>query len=286
MEKKPRESQESERADGGVADNLKEKRDAFLHTFFKRGAELTEELVGDNRRLQEQIATLEQENHALKTQLASDKAIRDLLTKISELEKEKARLLSTVHDQAQISNRFTEIESELESFANLYVASFQLHSSLRVRTVFRHIRELLVQLVGVRSLGIYFVDEAERHLVPVAADGVDLASLPVIGLREAAGGDETAALIERTYLTGVLHVADGNVVRGPAACIPLQVEDRTVGAIIVHALLEHKKSFVAVDRELFKLLGAHAGGALVSAYLWSQTDGRLPSGESLRERSS
>ncbi len=283
-EKKARGSRRSDRPAASVAGELKEKRDAFLHTFFKRGAELTEELVGDNTRLRERLANLEAENAALKTQLASDKAIRDLLKKINELEREKARLLSTVHEQSVMTNRFAEIESELESFANLYVASFQLHSSLRVRTVVRHIRELLVQLVGVRSLGIYFVDDGEQHLVPIAADGVDVGTLPTIALQDGGvGGSALHALIERTYLTGVLHVDNSDVISPPAACIPLQLEDRAVGAIVVYALLEHKKRFVTVDRELFKLLGAHAGGALVSAHFWGHANGELPSAEELRE---
>jgi GAF domain-containing protein len=282
IDKRGRGSRRSEIPEGGVAGELKQKRDEFLHTFFKRGAELTEELVGDNRKLRSQILRLEEENTSLRTQLASDKAIRDLLSKIDDLEREKERLLSAVHEQAEISSRVTEIESELESFANLYVASFQLHSSLRVRTVVRNIKELLVQLVGVRSLGIYFVDDSERYLVPIASDGVDLGSLQKIQLRSESAEDAVEAIVERTYLTGVLHVAEGDVVSAPAACVPLQLEDRVVGAIVVYSLLEHKRRFVTVDRELFKLLGAHAGGAIVSAHLYGHSNA-LPGATVLRE---
>lgn len=282
-EKKAPDASRSDRSRDEVAGELKEKRDAFLHTFFRRGAELTEELVGENRRLRDQLGQLEEENAALKTQLASDSAIRDLLKKIEELEREKSRLLSTVHAQAEISNRFAEIESELESFANLYVASSQLHSSLRVRTAIRHIRELLVQLVGARCLAIYFVDDGDRHLLPIATDGIDIASVPTIDLREATAPNSPEAIVERTYLTGVPHLTDTEPVASPVACIPLQLENRTVGVIVVYSLLEHKKRFVAVDRELFKLLGAHAGGTIVSAYLWGQGSGRLPSAGALRE---
>src|SRR5258708_23552553 len=144
MEKRGKGSRGSDRPDLSVAAEIKEKRDAFLQTFFKRGAQLTEEIVGENRRLGDQLSALEEENAALKTQLASDKAIRDLLRKIDELERDKSRLLSSMHDHAEITTRFTEVESELESFANLYVASYQLHSSLRPRTVMRNLKELLM----------------------------------------------------------------------------------------------------------------------------------------------
>jgi hypothetical protein len=283
IEKKGRGSRRSDRPVQVVAAELKGKRDAFLQTFFKRGAELTDELVSENRRLRDQIAGLESENAALKTQLASDEAIRDLLRKIEQLEREKARLLSTVHRQEEITHRVTEIEAELESFANLYVASFQLHTSLRVRSVVRHVRELLEQLVGARSLAIYFIDEAARRLSPISSYGVDIGTLPTIPLHDAPPGDAAAATIEKTFLTGLPHVAEGEVMASPAACIPLQLEDRIVGVVAIYTLLAQKKQFITVDRELFKLVGAHAGGALVAAHLWGQTDGRLPAVEALRE---
>jgi hypothetical protein len=284
-EKKGRGSRRSDRPDQVVAAELKEKRDAFLQTFFKRGAELTDELVSENGRLRDKMSKLEAENAALKTQLASDSAIRDCLKKIDELEREKARLLSTVHEQEEITNRFAEIEAELESFANLYVASFQLHQSLRLRTVVRHIRELLVQLVGARSLAVYFADEEAHRLAPIAAEGVDIEALPTLELGDGATNeplDPVSAVIERAFLTGVPHVAEGEVTSRPVACLPMKVEDRTVGAIVVYDLLAQKPALVTVDRELFKLLGAHAGATIFAAYLYTSGDTRLPAPESLR----
>jgi GAF domain-containing protein len=286
-DKKVRGPRRSDRPRDAVAAELKEKRDAFLQTFFQRGAELTDELVKENRRLKEQLAALEQENTSLRTQLASDEAIRELLKKIAQLEREKARLLSTVHEQEEItsrvSNRFVEVESELESFANLYVASFQLHGSLRVRSVLRNVKELLGQLVGVRSLAVYFPDGQGSTLLPIGSEGVDLGTLPAIPLRESTAAGPVEGAIERAYLTGVTHIAEGDGAPAPAACVPLLLEQRIVGVIAVYALLEHKKKFVTVDRELLKLLGAHAGAAFVSAYLWHEAEGRLPSAEVLRE---
>ncbi len=285
-EKRGRGLQDGDPGGPAAGTDLKEKRDAFLHTFFRRGAELTDELVHENSRLHDEIARYEVENASLKTQLASDRAIRDLLTKIEELEREKARLLSTVHQQQEltshVTHRFAEIESELESFANLYVASFQLHASLRPRAVVKNVKELLVQLVGARSVAIYFADRDGRTLVPILADGIEMAALPTIVTHEGTTGDEVTAVIERTFLTGVPHVADGDVTSAPAACIPLQLDDRVVGAIVVYALLEHKARFIAVDRELFKLLGAHAGAVLVAAHLWAAQAGDLPAAEALR----
>src|SRR5690242_5542030 len=97
-EKKGRSGRRSDRPPSDVGGELKAQRDKFVHTFFKRGAEFTEELVKENDRLRKQILLVEAENTRLRTQLASDTAIRDLLKKIEQLEQEKEDLLSSVHE--------------------------------------------------------------------------------------------------------------------------------------------------------------------------------------------
>lgn len=285
-EKKARGSPQSDQQGPSEGTDLREKRDAFLHTFFRRGAELTDELVRENRRLQNELTKFEEENAALRTQLASDRAIRELLTKIDDLEREKSRLLSSMHQQEELTsrvrNRYAAVETELESFANLYVASFQLHATLGARAVVKNVKELLVQLVGARSAAIYFADDDGRRLTPILAEGVDLSTLPTITTYDGSTVGEVDMTIERAFLTGLPHVAEGEVTSRPAACIPLQLDDRIVGVIVVYSLLEHKKRFVAVDRELFKLLGAHAGGVLVAANLWAAHGGRLPTADAVR----
>ncbi|MGH7268953.1 MAG: hypothetical protein ACREJ3_00865, partial [Polyangiaceae bacterium] len=64
-EKKGRPLRRSDRPVQVVAAELKVKRDAFLQTFFKRGAELADELMVENRRLRDQIAALDVENASL-----------------------------------------------------------------------------------------------------------------------------------------------------------------------------------------------------------------------------
>jgi chromosome segregation ATPase len=147
------------RGASNVGGDLKTKRDTFVNTFFKKGAELTDELIRENERLRRAQVDLDNENSALKTQLRSDDAIRDLLRKIEHLERDKQFLLSTVHEQEAISTRFSsrfaEMEEELANMANLYVASYQLHSTLGLASVVRHLKELLAQLVGARAHAFY-----------------------------------------------------------------------------------------------------------------------------------
>ena len=133
--------------------SLTVQREEFLETFFKRGAEFANELLGEVHEMQGQLRTLRDENAALRLQLASDDAIRDLLVKIEALEKEKHALATHVESTKQESSnylsKYHEVELELDAMANLYVASYQLHIALTPAEVFSIMEQILMQFVGV-----------------------------------------------------------------------------------------------------------------------------------------
>ncbi|MGO8993932.1 MAG: GAF domain-containing protein [Polyangiaceae bacterium] len=273
----------SDRPPVDLAAQLKLQRDSFVSTFFKKGAEFTEELVVENDRLRGAMADLERENAALRTQLASDEAIRDLLRKIEELEREKQALLSHVHEaeahSSQFTSRHAQVEEELANLANLHVASYHLHSTMRLSLVVRHLRELLQQLVGARTYAIWVADDARAELVAIASEGRDAVQLASIPYGAGETQDDAKVAVERAFVTGLAQVEEGPVREErttPAACLPMTIDDRAVGVIAIYALLPQKGAFVAVDFELFKMLGRHAGSALVGAELFAAADGRIP----------
>ncbi len=283
MTEKKGKGRRSDRPPVDLTAQLKLQRDSFVSTFFKKGAEFADELVTENDRLRAAMADLERENAALRTQLASDEAIRDLLRKIEELEREKQQLLSHVYEaeahSTQFTNRHAQIEEELANLANLHVASYHLHSTMRLPLVVRHLRELLQQLVGARAYAIYVADEARGELVAIAADGRDSVQLAAIPFGANETHDDARGAVERAFITGIAHVEEGAVHEDrvtPAACLPMTIDDRTIGVIVIYALLPQKGAFVAVDFELFKMLGRHAGSALVGAELFAAADGRIP----------
>jgi hypothetical protein len=257
-------------------EDLIEQREQFIQTFFKRGAELTEELIQEDNQLRERLRDLEKENARLRAHVASDDAIRDLLAKIERLEKEKHDLLSRFHDAEQFSTqhseRISEIEAENAKLASLYVASYQLHSTLDLPTVVRRIKELLAQFVGARALAIYVADGDRDAAVPIASEGV-----PPTSLHPVKAGDGP---IGEAFATGRAQWVEGDSTGGtverPAACIPLRLADQPAGVIVVFATFEQKPSFVDVDFELFKLLGAHAAWAIVASRLYAQHGARIP----------
>ena len=285
-EKKSPPPQRDESSPSFEGNEIRAQRTAFVSSFFKKGAELTEELLKENERLRTAARRLEADNAALRTQLKSDDAIREALKKIDELEKEKDALLSQFSQAEAVTTRFTarysEIEEELANLANLYVASYQLHSAIRLPTVMMHLRELLAQLVGARSHAVYVFDEKKRALVPISSDGVDLDRLPRVQIGEGADAPRGgSALLERVFLTGVPHIEEGGVAHtgldAPAACLPMRIEERTIGIIALFELLPQKERFVSVDFELFKMLAAHAATAIVGAMLYAHAGGKLPS---------
>jgi hypothetical protein len=288
MTEKKAKSKRSDRPPADLAAQLKVQRDSFVHTFFKKGAEFTEELLHENERLRKTLADVEGENASLRTQLASDEAIRDLLRKIDDLEREKSTLLSHMHEAEAVSHRFVnrhaQIEEDLLNLANLHVASYHLHSTLRLPLVVRHLKELLAQLVGARAFAIYVADDAERELVAIASEGLEPAKLVNVRIGRADVADSAAGTIERVFLTGVAQVVEGPLPGGSGliACLSMRVDNRAIGVIVIHSLLPQKEQFVAVDHELFKMLGQHAASALVGAQLYAASDGRLPGIDALR----
>jgi hypothetical protein len=258
-------------------------RDAFVQAFFKRGAEITEELIRENERLREQVAHMERELAALRTQLASDDTLRVALRKIEELEKEKRELLSHIESDAATSTRFlahhAQMEAEIANLANLYVALYQLHATLDVRHVTDRLRELLGQLIGAREYAIYVANPDGKELVTLATEVADKTRAPQIRLRDSVQPPPGApTLVERVFLTGVAHVAEGRLAEltEAVACIPLKIEDATIGVIVIYSVFPQKERFLSVDFELFKLLGAHAATALMGAMLHSKAGGQVP----------
>lgn len=274
----------SRKSDRPSPDQLARERETFLQTFLKKGAEFTEELVRENERLRRQAMDLETENANLRTQLASDSAMRDLVRKIEHLERDKRQLLSHVHEAEAVSTRVTdryrEMESELGNLAYLYVAGNQLHSTLRLSRAVRHLKELLQQLVGAKDYALYFIDPARTELVTIAHEGERLGPDRVALRGEGADVGTPAGYVEVVQLTGEPRIEAGPLAAcgkaKPAAVVPMRFDDQVVGVIVVFTVFEQKDRFVQVDFELFKMLSAHAATALAGALLFFAADGKLP----------
>jgi GAF domain-containing protein len=212
----------------------------------------------------------------------------ELRTTVLRLEREKAQVLAHQSSVDAISTRFavrfSAIEEELSTLANVYVASYQLSATFKLHDVIKHVRELLGQLVGARSHAVYLADNESQRLVCVASEGLlegDVDDIPIEPL--ACNKRSPSLAVARTFATGIAFFADPGTAasKNPTACIPLRVDERVVGVIVVRDLLAQKSELLPVDFELFKLLSAHAGTAIYGAVLFEAQGGRLPSPQTL-----
>lgn len=256
-------------------DLLKE-RETFVRSFLRKGVEYTELLLRENQDLRYEMGQLRADNARLRAQVASDDAIRDLLRTIEGLEAERnalvARSQALEASRQRTTERQQEIEQEVNDLANLYIATVQLHASLSVRRVVRHLRDMCGQLVGALGFVIYLLDEQGENLLPIAHEGVEPASVVVIPMGQGPVGDAAVTGIPR------IREAEGtDLIHGthddPVAVIPLNVEGQPIGAISILSLLGQKHGWASVDRELFQLLGTQAGVALIAANLYHPSTG-------------
>ncbi|HEV8325194.1 MAG TPA: GAF domain-containing protein [Myxococcota bacterium] len=256
---------------GGEETDLLGRREDFIKTFFRKGAELTEELLVENQRLRYKLVALEEELTALRRSSAGEStaAIRELARRIQELEEERQSLIGRYSEVEARSRdyeaRFHQIEEENERLANLYVASDQLHSTLDLREVLQIILEIVLNFIGAKQFSIHMIDDSTRRLFPVAAEGVSVEAVPEFPLGQGFVGK--AVETGTPYLAAQMNPAPSAPLDfgAPLACIPLAMRGTPVGAIVIYRYLVQKKEIVEVDHALFRLLAAHAATAIVGA---------------------
>jgi transcriptional regulator with GAF, ATPase, and Fis domain len=202
---------------------------------FNKSRDFTEELLRENERLRSRLGALQEEN-------------KDYAT------------------------RYTEIEVQNANLAGLYVASYQLHSTLDFREVIQIVQDIIVSLIGAKAFAILLLDENTNELRTIACDGED--AMPGIERISTQLGTGTLGGVARSGDS--FYLGDGKVsLDRPLAAIPLKIKDRVIGVIAIHKLLDEKHVFTAVDYELFALLAAHAATAIFAAKLYAQSERKL-----------
>jgi hypothetical protein len=255
-------------------DELQRRAEEFLG-IFRKGADFTKEILRENERLRRQILTVEdRQTTAAQSDLEWDKLRVELIERIRGLEEEKRdvleRLRAVEEENRQFAARYIEVEEENNNLANLYISSFQLHSTLNLSEVLKIVLEIVINLVGAERFAIYVADERTRQLQPVASEGDELSSFPVFSIGEGVVGSAVES--------GETWCGDPEAERAPdepLVCIPLRLEDRPIGAIAIHSLLQQKGGFSPLDHELFTLLAGHAATAIFAAQLYGLSERKL-----------
>ena len=172
------------------------------------------------------------------------------------------------------AKKYIEVEQQNNNLANLYIASYQLHSSLQFDEVVRTVMEIIINLIGAEEFSIYLMRENKQSLEVIASEGDGNASKESVPLGE--------GIVGRVAAEGVEDIAAPEEVEkrltagDPIACIPLKIENHIIGVIAIRRLLTQKnKVFTDIDIELFSLLGGHAATAIYSSTLYSRVERKL-----------
>ena len=208
------------------------KAEKFLE-LFNKSKEFTEELLHENERLRLRIGQLQGAYEQLQQQTKD------------------------------FASRYAEVEEQNNSLANLYVATYQLHSTLDFREVIEIVKEIIINLIGARSFAILLLDEKTNEFRCIAAEGAE--EVPGIDKISVHVGDGLLGGVAQSgqsyYVIDDMSGAPVSVER-PIAAVPLKIKEHVIGLIAMYKLLHQKTAFSAVDYELFMLLAAHAATAI------------------------
>jgi len=251
-------------------EKTQDKVQAFQHMFrdlLERSRSLREGLIRDNDRLRHRVQELETDMATAETFLSTEFA--ETSQEKERLRRQTSKLESENRDFAQ---RNVELEDRTSSLANLYAATFQLHSTLDPTTVIQCVVEIALNLIGAADFVLYLTDDSQGDFVLAAREGEsapDASRLPKLSkLVEQGAIDQKRIFFQEELPEGA---------RGgePLCCVPLIFRDRLVGTMTVYGLLSHKQTLSALDRELFDLLGGQAALAIVSSQAYISVDRKL-----------
>ena len=167
--------------------------------------------------------------------------------------------------EGETERRCSEVEDVMAKLDKLYVAGSWLHSTLNFSEVLREITDMIINLIGAKSLAIFLLDVKTDELTAVIAEGLPLDAFPKVKM-----GD---GILGKVAKTGDRYVAD-TIPELPAShvdpsdpivCIPLKIQEHVMGIIAIYSLYMKKSAFTDYDYELFDLLGRHASTAIFSS---------------------
>jgi len=218
--------------------------------------------------------------------------LRAALTRAAELTRElegrpesaadlKSRLADVESDRQELSAKLAEYEHQVGRLMNLYVATYQLHATLDPGEVQATIAEIAINLLGAERFVLLFrkggKNEGEGDCEIAFSEGMEENASGAYHDGIYAGGDPA---VDATLADGILRIGplEGSEAM---ACVPLTVQGTTVGALVILKLFDHKALLRPEDRDLLDLIAAHAASALFAARVYSNTDRKLKTLESL-----
>lgn len=168
------------------------------------------------------------------------------------------------------------LEEQMFHLNTITLFSSQLHSTFKLDDVYEVIRDLLVNFLGAEIFHILYLDEGSHETFTGFADGVTEEE------KGEAGMNRFQRVTDKVLRTGepFLNPSFGKDQADPAsfshdnaplACLPLMLDEKPVGVLIIERFLPQKKGFSKEDYELLSLLAQEAAMALMTGHLYPKT---------------
>jgi hypothetical protein len=188
-------------------------------------------------------------------------ALRALIEEREELQHKSA----AQEDELQrVMREAAIIERENAALTHLQVANRLLHRTLDGTKVLKSMQEIIINLIGCEQIALFEREKRPRdRLALISSYGIDEKSWQFVAIDDGPIGE--CAATGRMWLSGPGDLPDATA-RKPSACVPLNVDGRTVGVLVLFRLLAHKNGFEDIDYALLEMLSQQAGVALVSTY--------------------
>ena len=149
-------------------------------------------------------------------------------------EKEKEEILGRIQqiqkENQDFAARYVEIEAENNNLANLYIASYQLHSTLDFKEVLQIIMEIIINLIGAEEFAVMLLDEKTNELTAVAIEGIPRDQIPPV--RYGKGIIGNVAKTGENYFVDDIATYKRDILN-PMVCIPLQIKEHVIGVIVI-----------------------------------------------------
>jgi CRP-like cAMP-binding protein/rhodanese-related sulfurtransferase/putative methionine-R-sulfoxide reductase with GAF domain len=167
--------------------------------------------------------------------------------------------------EVETERGYTEAEEIMNKLDKLYIAGSWLHSTLDFREVLNEISDMIINLIGAKSLAIFLLNDKTNELAAVIAKGLRLDSIPKVEIGKGILG-KVAETGQRCLSENIADTSTSNIdPASPIACIPLKIQDHVMGIIAIYSLYMKKAAFTDKDYELFDLLARHASTAVFSS---------------------
>lgn len=259
-----------------------------IEQMLARAHGFTEKLLAENARLRKALAASHASMGAPRAGISpqSRERIEDLSHRLAEAKAriesleaagsapgagaERAERLEA--ELAELKRRHAELEEQNNNLANLYVASYQLHSTLDFKEVIAIVMEIVINLIGAEVFCVMLIDGKSDELAVIAAEGME--RTPTTRIKVGDGIVGGVARSGKAHYRAEDEGGDEDLLH-PLAAIPLKIKDHVIGVIVVQGLLPQKQRFSAVDYELFDMLAGHAATAIFSAKLYSESERKL-----------